>query len=192
MVDSAARYLRMNRYLDHVQRGCVALAATATLVFSQPALAQHVRPGEGICARQGLMYVGFPFECWVHGGEVLWNSVATPTDQEVIRIVQFGLKALGYDPGPVDGDFGPKTRAASNQFEASYGGTSKDDDLVFVKRLFGKLEQAGHFKRLDSLKLPQNNAQQTQKATEPPKGTEGDAWRNAGTALVRLLARLRR
>jgi len=32
--------------------------------------------------------------------------------------VQRGLAALGYDPGPVDGILGPKTRSAIRAFQA--------------------------------------------------------------------------
>ena len=36
---------------------------------------------------------------------------------ELIKMVQLVLKDSGFDPGPIDGVFGPKTRAATKQFQ---------------------------------------------------------------------------
>src|SRR5262245_250963 len=36
-----------------------------------------------------------------------------------VRQLQEQLKALGYDPGPIDGDFGPKTERAVKRFQAA-------------------------------------------------------------------------
>ena len=36
-------------------------------------------------------------------------------------LTRVGLKSLGFDPGPLDGDFGPKTLAALNAWKASLG-----------------------------------------------------------------------
>jgi peptidoglycan hydrolase-like protein with peptidoglycan-binding domain len=37
------------------------------------------------------------------------------------RHVQAALRRLGYDPGPVDGIFGPLTRAAIGRFQQGLG-----------------------------------------------------------------------
>jgi hypothetical protein len=39
-----------------------------------------------------------------------------------VRELQEALKEAGFDPGPIDGVFGPQTTAALNKFKASYGG----------------------------------------------------------------------
>lgn len=39
----------------------------------------------------------------------------------LVATVQQRLKALGYDPGPVDGAYGPRTRAALTEFRQDYG-----------------------------------------------------------------------
>lgn len=38
-----------------------------------------------------------------------------------IRLVQLRLKAAGYDPGPIDGLFGPRTKTALRKYQESHG-----------------------------------------------------------------------
>src|SRR5262249_18992755 len=59
------------------------------------------------------------------------GAAAIPTDSgamqellvthDVIVAVQSALDALGYDPGPADGQLGPKTRAAVRAFRVDKG-----------------------------------------------------------------------
>lgn len=55
-------------------------------------------------------------------------------DRDQIRLVQERLKASGFDPGPIDGMLGPKTRSALQKYQASNGlsnsGTLDDKTLV--------------------------------------------------------------
>ncbi|HXH09922.1 MAG TPA: peptidoglycan-binding domain-containing protein [Alphaproteobacteria bacterium] len=47
----------------------------------------------------------------------------TPVDvsnREVIRRAQTQLRALGFDPGPTDGDFGPQTEAALRAYQQAH------------------------------------------------------------------------
>jgi len=41
--------------------------------------------------------------------------------KDQIRLVQERLKASGYDPGPIDGVMGAKTKSALQQYQASHG-----------------------------------------------------------------------
>lgn len=41
--------------------------------------------------------------------------------EEAVRVVQRALHAAGYDPGPVDGIFGPRTAAAVRAFQRDRG-----------------------------------------------------------------------
>lgn len=53
------------------------------------------------------------------------SQTAAPTVQvsteNLVRDIQQGLKSLGYDPGPVDGLFGNKTRSAIEAFQRDAG-----------------------------------------------------------------------
>lgn len=50
----------------------------------------------------------------------LAQAEAVPA-RDLVRAVQEGLAALGYDPGPIDGVAGPKTRAAIGDFQTAAG-----------------------------------------------------------------------
>lgn len=43
-----------------------------------------------------------------------------PSSQEVLQQAQRQLKALGFDPGSVDGSFGPQTEAALRAYQQAY------------------------------------------------------------------------
>jgi peptidoglycan hydrolase-like protein with peptidoglycan-binding domain len=42
---------------------------------------------------------------------------SVPTRQPLVREAQRALRDLGYDPGPIDGLFGPKTRTALVKYQ---------------------------------------------------------------------------
>jgi len=42
------------------------------------------------------------------------------SNREVIRRAQTQLRALGFDPGPTDGDFGPQTEAALRAYQQAH------------------------------------------------------------------------
>ena len=44
-------------------------------------------------------------------------------NREARRLIQRGLQARGFDPGPADGLFGPRTRTAIERWQAAGGGT---------------------------------------------------------------------
>ena len=47
---------------------------------------------------------------------MLWYASLTPA---TVMYVQLRLRALGFDPGPVDGIAGPRTRAAVASFQTA-------------------------------------------------------------------------
>ncbi len=53
------------------------------------------------------------------------NSPSVPLGQDNAREVQNQLIALGFDPGPADGQIGPATIAAAQQYDLSRGGSGQ-------------------------------------------------------------------
>ncbi|MGB8276267.1 MAG: peptidoglycan-binding domain-containing protein [Alphaproteobacteria bacterium] len=49
------------------------------------------------------------------------TAYATPADSDTIRSIQSGLVKLGFDPGPVDGVAGSKTRSAIRAYQQQNG-----------------------------------------------------------------------
>ena len=64
----------------------------------------------------------------------MWESNAAPANSAAVRRVQSGLVRLGYDPGPVDGNIGPKTRTAIQDYQ-------RDHDLLVDGRASEQLAQ---------------------------------------------------
>lgn len=59
-------------------------------------------------------------------GPKTWARLDPPTvkrgsDGETVKLAQQLITDYGYDPGPVDGDFGPRTEKAVKQFQTDYG-----------------------------------------------------------------------
>jgi peptidoglycan hydrolase-like protein with peptidoglycan-binding domain len=52
---------------------------------------------------------------------------APSLNQDSIRQVQQALQKKGFDPGPVDGLFGPKTKEAVRNFQDRYGMNASGD-----------------------------------------------------------------
>jgi peptidoglycan hydrolase-like protein with peptidoglycan-binding domain len=48
-------------------------------------------------------------------------AAATPTRAELIREIQDHLASLGYEPGPIDGQMGSRTRQAIREYQAEQG-----------------------------------------------------------------------
>src|SRR5687767_1751624 len=70
------------------------------------------------------------------GGAMLATSAmgAQAEDREHVKIVQQALKDRGHDPGAVDGEIGPKTKAALRDYQQKEGlkatGTADADTLA--------------------------------------------------------------
>lgn len=73
--------------------------------------------------------LGTPF--WRRDDRQANVQSASRNRSKAVADIQRDLKRLGYDPGPVDGVIGPKTKAAIAQFEGDQGHSPAGD--------FGKL-----------------------------------------------------
>ena len=56
---------------------------------------------------------------------VLQQQPSLPLGHDDVREVQHQLIALGFDPGPADGQVGPATTSAAQQYDQSRGGTGR-------------------------------------------------------------------
>ena len=57
-------------------------------------------------------------------GEPLWadvNYAGSTAGSGKVSVVQEGLSRLGYDPGPADGEYGPRTMQAIKRYQADHG-----------------------------------------------------------------------
>lgn len=52
---------------------------------------------------------------------ILWPVIVAAQGDWQLRQVQEHLKAAGFDPGPIDGIFGPRLKAALRQYQAVHG-----------------------------------------------------------------------
>ena len=60
-------------------------------------------------------------------------SLASPAQADPVRALQQRLVELGYTVGPIDGRWGPRTRAAARAFLADHG--QPDEDGLTVERI---------------------------------------------------------
>jgi peptidoglycan hydrolase-like protein with peptidoglycan-binding domain len=61
---------------------------------------------------------------------------AAPTRQPLVREAQRALRDLGYDPGPIDGVFGPRMRTALAKYQTSERlPVTSDLDALTLERL---------------------------------------------------------
>jgi peptidoglycan hydrolase-like protein with peptidoglycan-binding domain len=60
------------------------------------------------------------------------------TRQE-IREIQQSLKNLGFDPGPIDGIVGPRTRSAAQNYVNSLSGTAAKGAYEYYNNVLGGL-----------------------------------------------------
>jgi peptidoglycan hydrolase-like protein with peptidoglycan-binding domain len=59
-----------------------------------------------------------------------------PARQPFVREAQRALRDLGYDPGPIDGVFGPRTRTALAKYQTSERlPVTSDLDALTLERL---------------------------------------------------------
>ena len=53
--------------------------------------------------------------------KIIYRQGATRLDPDVVRDIQRALKTAGFDPGPIDGIYGPHTAAAAAAFQTVKG-----------------------------------------------------------------------
>lgn len=93
---------------------------------------------------------------------------ALPLDHDGVREVQNQLSALGFDPGPADGETGPATLAAVQQYNESRGGTGP---VPVDGRLLARLQQdSGQRLTPEQLAARSRSRSQAQAPADPLAG----------------------
>lgn len=70
-----------------------------------------------------------------HTGSTMHMSNGGMHDSATVRQLQQQLAQRGYDPGPVDGQYGPRTRAAVEEFQRSQGISAQGLDAATMTAL---------------------------------------------------------
>ena len=111
---------------DRAASGAGIGAAAGTLVGAVTGLS--LVEGALIGAAAGGLTGGLTDQDTINLGEPIWaektSNSDTASNQASLNLtsdVQSGLTKLGYDPGPVDGQYGPKTQAAIESYQADNG-----------------------------------------------------------------------
>ncbi len=111
---------------DRAASGAGIGAAAGTLVGAVTGLS--ILEGALIGAAAGGLTGGLTDQDTIDLGDPIWDdksSTSSTTGNQVSRNltsdVQAGLADLGYDPGPVDGKYGPKTKMAIESYQADNG-----------------------------------------------------------------------
>ncbi len=78
----------------------------------------------GVNARSNDPAIG-PEQASLPASSSMENSPSIPLGRDNAREVQNQLIALGFDPGPADGQIGPATIAAAQQYDLSRGGSGQ-------------------------------------------------------------------
>ena len=112
---------------DRAASGAGIGAAAGTLVGAVTGLS--LVEGALIGAAAGGLTGGLTHQDTIDLGDPIWDDksssssppAANPASTNLTSNVQAGLARLGYDPGPVDGRYGPKTKTAIESYQADNG-----------------------------------------------------------------------
>jgi peptidoglycan hydrolase-like protein with peptidoglycan-binding domain len=128
--------------------------------IADPSAGWHGRAIQDPKPRPELVRTSWP-EGWSAGAVGPGTGYVRPGGSSRVREVQRRLRQLGYRPGPVDGLFGPRTRAAARWFQFKHG--FKPTGRVNRSTLTVLRARSEH-RPLDAQR------RETQPAAEPPAG----------------------
>ena len=120
-----------------------------------------------------------------HPGQSEAVDTAEPVEEpptgrrELTEGIQRNLKALGYEPGPIDGIYGPKTKRAIEAYERDMGTIPKGDATIEIWQSLQRAIRASERPR------PRDGAEQSdlrqgsERGTAPQSGTQRSRESNA-------------
>lgn len=121
------------RLVSHIRLSNDATVNTASLQQSAPSLQSSEDALDAIAALIAREGIDEPS-----------TAGLVPRPDETVKSVQYNLKQLGFDPGPVDGLMGPGTERAIRAFQSAHGlpvTGQADNDLM--RRLFAIAQSNG-------------------------------------------------
>lgn len=125
---------------DEIRRTVIASVFTAMLLSPSP-----VNPNNGfhINSQEGTYFI-CTSNAEITGGyaqiqEDALKTLSPPNGVDAvastIKARQFCLAAAGFDPGPIDGIYGPKTKAAEEAYSNAHGGINVDWSQNFSRHI---------------------------------------------------------
>lgn len=108
--------VRMRTMIDHLQNGCPAAHEFTAQLNQADGYEKNIAPAISTesAGSSNSIFAQEPQEASKHGG-----TLSAAQSREEIRILQLQLRDAGYDPGPVDGIMGSKTKLALEQMQAA-------------------------------------------------------------------------
>lgn len=103
---------------DRVASGAGIGATAGAVVGAVTGLS--VLQGVVIGAAAGGVIGGVTDESTINLGDPIWAKGDEPANNAAVSRVQAGLSRLGYNPGPIDGVMGPKTRSAIESYQRDH------------------------------------------------------------------------
>ena len=121
------------RLVSHIRLSNDATVSTASLQQSAPSLQSSEDALDAIAALIAR-----------ESAEEATTSGLLPRPDETVKSVQFNLKQLGFDPGPVDGLMGPGTERAIRAFQTAHGlPVTGQPDNELMRKLFAVAQSSG-------------------------------------------------
>ncbi len=101
--------------------GAILGAVTGLSVLDGALIGTAVGGVAGLLTDKDDLDIGDPFWEWFRDDGGSSQQLAGGAGSASVARTQEGLARLGYDPGPLDGVYGPRTAAAIREYQSDYG-----------------------------------------------------------------------
>jgi hypothetical protein len=175
---SPGRARELRNAIERATSLCDGTRAGAPLAGNCGVLAQGVPRGAAPVTR-GSPHIALPIRRGLRDNHIM---VAFGDRGDAVRTLQLQLKALGYEPGDVDGVFGQRTQTAIKAFQS-------DHETLEVDGILGP-ETAGALAQALVIKQHETPDDHTPPDTLPPTPCDPEIWK-AFRALVDRITQAR-